>query len=73
MTDKVTNKIGNEARLNNEIEKLNDILRIQRECITTDEGDSVYNAGLYNGIELCVAFLESREPKYYETKVAESN
>lgn len=46
------------------LEKLNDLKRVQNDSVITDEGDGIYNIGLYNGIELCIACLEGREPEY---------
>lgn len=50
----------NDLQRNPEIEKLYDLREVQKQ--SADEGK--YNQGLYNGIELCIATLECREPEY---------
>lgn len=40
--------------------EIRDCLQVQEKSALSDE----YNLGLYNGMELCLAILEKREPKY---------
>ena len=40
--------------------EIRDLLQVQEKSALSDD----YNLGLYNGIELCLAILEKREPKY---------
>ena len=53
-----------ENNLEKTIDTLNNFLEIQRDCI----GQSEYVLGFYNGMELTLATLEKREPKYEEIK-----
>lgn len=40
--------------------KIRDLVQVQEKSSLKDD----YNLGLYNGMELCLALLEKREPKY---------
>ena len=40
--------------------EIKDLVEVQKESALLDD----YNLGLYNGMELCLALLEKREPKY---------
>lgn len=52
------------------LKELKDFRKIQKENITA--GKDEYMIGLYNGIELCVASMEEREPVFeYITKQPE--
>ncbi len=58
----------NKHELEKVIDTLNNFLEIQKECIEQSE----YMLGLYNGMELALATLEKREPKYEEIKKKET-
>jgi hypothetical protein len=59
----------------NEIEPTNifrisqviDLINVQKQSALSDS----YNLGLYNGMELCLATLQDREPKFQEIKKEE--
>lgn len=52
------------------LKELKNLRKIQKENIAT--GKDEYMIGLYNGIELCVASMEGREPVFeYITKEPE--
>ena len=44
----------------NRVEKVADLLAIQQQSVTDE-----YMRGLYNGLELAIATMQDREPKYY--------
>lgn len=49
--------------------EIRDLKDVQEKSALQDD----YNLGLYNGIELCLAILEKREPKYKDLKSKEIN
>lgn len=54
--------------LRRKVKELKKIHRIQKQTIETNADD--YMVGLYNGLEMAVAILESREP-VFETSIRE--
>jgi hypothetical protein len=40
--------------------EIRDLIEVQKKSATSDS----YNAGLFNGMELCLSILEKRQPQY---------
>jgi hypothetical protein len=47
--------------------EIRDLKEVQEKSALSDD----YNLGLYNGMELCLAILEKREPKYKDLPQAD--
>lgn len=52
-------------RLKTRVKKVKEIRKIQEQMIETNADD--YMVGLFNGLEMAVAILENREPKFRAT------
>lgn len=52
-------------RLKTRVKKVKEIRKVQEQTIETNEDD--YMVGLFNGLEMAVAILENREPKFRAT------
>lgn len=56
-------------RLKTRVKKVKEIRKVQEKMIETNADD--YMVGLFNGLEMAVAILENREPKFRATVVKE--
>jgi hypothetical protein len=44
--------------------EIRDLVEVQKKSATSDS----YNAGLFNGMELCLSILEKRQPQYVQVQ-----
>lgn len=50
----------------NRVEKVVDLLKVQQQSVVDE-----YNHGFYNGLELAIATMRDREPRYYHGPVGD--